>query len=161
MSADLLGLALIALTSGAVLVANGWAIWRAPASTRGQGLAYALAVATMLLVTPINGHYNLIIAALPLAVLAAATQGSWPHGFRGLLIALLLLSLPVEPCDLAPFRDACLSDPSGGLATDLMWRHGWGTLLISGPLFGLVRSGAAAPAVPRREAQPGSHRARR
>jgi hypothetical protein len=137
-SAAPLGIGLSALTSATVLAATGWAIWRASADPRGQRLTFALAVAAMLLVTPINGHYNLIIAALPLAVLAADTQRTWPHGLRGLLIVLLMLSLPVEPCDLAPFRDRCLADPTGGLANDLVWRHGWGTLLISGPLFGLV-----------------------
>ncbi|HZR98105.1 MAG TPA: glycosyltransferase family 87 protein [Chloroflexota bacterium] len=138
LNADLLGLALIALTSAAVLAATAWAIWRAPADARSQGLCFALAVAAMLLVTPINGHYNLIIAALPLAVLAADVQRTWPRGLRGLLVVLLFLSLPVEPCDLAPLRDWCLAAPSGALADDLVWRQGWGTLLISGPLFGLV-----------------------
>jgi hypothetical protein len=76
-------------------------------------------------VSPINGQYNLVIAALPLAVAAARVQSAWPRHLRWLLLAGLLLSCPVELYDLFPM------DP-------MPWRLGWGNLLTSGPFFGLL-----------------------
>jgi hypothetical protein len=135
---DAPGLAQIAIvvTSGALLVATGYAIWRARTDRAGEAAAFALAVVAMLVLSPINGQYNLVIALVPLGVAAAAVQHSWPRHLRWLLLIALLLSLPVEPCDLAPLRDACVGPE--GLSGGLPWREGWGSLLITGPLWGLL-----------------------
>lgn len=135
-SANALGVAAIAATTLVVLGLTGWAVWRLPAGRAQESLGFALVVAAMMLVAPINGQYNLLLAVLPLAVLVAHVQAAWPRDLRWLLVILLLLSLPVEPCDLVVFRDACLA--SGGLYEALVWRQGWGTLLVSGPFFGLL-----------------------
>ncbi len=127
----------ILLTAAALLAATAYAVWRAPADRDGEAAAFALAVVAMLLLSPINGQYNLVIALVPMMVGVATVQRAWPRHLRWFLLIALLLSLPVEPCDLAPLRDSCLA-ASTGLADDLVWRHGWGTLLVSGPLFGLV-----------------------
>jgi alpha-1,2-mannosyltransferase len=119
------GRAGIALADVAVLAASAYAVWRAGANRVGEATAYALAVVAMLLVSPINGQYNLVIVALPLAVAAARVQGDWPRHLRWLLLAGLLLGCPVELYDLFPM------DP-------MPWRLGWGNLLTSGPLFGLL-----------------------
>ena len=130
----------ITATSAVLLVASAYAIWRARAGAAGAAAAFGLAVVTMLLLSPINGQYNLVIALVPLAVAAAAVQQAWPRHLRWLLLITLLLSLPVEPCDLGPLRDACVGPE--GLASGLPWRAGWGSLLITGPLWGLVALGA-------------------
>ncbi|HWP29766.1 MAG TPA: glycosyltransferase 87 family protein [Chloroflexota bacterium] len=135
-SANALGVAAIAATTLVVLGLTGWAVWRLPAGRAPESLGFALVVAAMMLVAPINGQYNLLLAVLPLAVLAAHVQAAWPRDLRWLLVIVLLLSLPVEPCDLVVFRDACLA--RGGLYEALVWRQGWGTLLVSGPFFGLL-----------------------
>jgi hypothetical protein len=123
--------------SGAGLViATGYALWRARADRAGEAAAFALAVVAMLLLSPINGQYNLVIAVVPLAVAAGAVQQARPRHLRWLLLIALLLSLPVEPCDLAPLRDACVGP--AGLAAGLPWHQGWGSLLITGPLWGLL-----------------------
>jgi hypothetical protein len=119
------GQAVIALSDIAVLAVSAYAVWRARADRAGEASAYALAVVVTLLVSPINGQYNLVIAALPLAVAAARVQADWPRHLRWLLVAGLLLSCPVELYDLFPM------DP-------MPWRLGWGNLLTSGPFFGLL-----------------------
>src|SRR5262249_32524816 len=84
------GRALSALADLAGLAASAYAVWRARANRVGEAMAYALAVLAMLLVSPINGQYNLVIAALPLAVAAARVQSAWPRHLRWLLLAGLL-----------------------------------------------------------------------
>ncbi|HZR98103.1 MAG TPA: glycosyltransferase family 87 protein [Chloroflexota bacterium] len=128
----------IAVCSVAVLSISGYAIWRARRDWRGESAAFGVAVAAALLVSPINGTQNLLIAALPLAVAAAAVQAEWPRHLRWLLLVMLLLSLPVEYCDLAPLRDWCLTEPSGLPIQAMPWRQGWGNLLTAGPLAGLL-----------------------
>jgi hypothetical protein len=115
----------IALLSLATLGVTAYAAWRAPTDRLGVGAAFALVVTTSLLVSPINGNYNLLILILPLLVAAAHVQHDWPSRLRWLLLAALLLGLPVEYYDLWPI------DP-------MPWRIGWGNLLTSGPFFGLV-----------------------
>jgi hypothetical protein len=128
----------IALAVAALLGATGYAVWRAGGDWPSRAAAFGLTVVAMLLVSPINGQYNLVIAVVPLAVTIAHVQAAWPRRLRWLLLVALLLSLPVEFCDLALLRDACL-DPSGGVPVkELPWRQGWGNLLISGPFFGLL-----------------------
>jgi hypothetical protein len=117
--------ALIALATVAVLAVTGYAVWQAPAEKRGEDAAFALVVTASLLVSPINGNYNLIILVLPLLVAAARIQAAWPHRLRWLLLAALLLGMPIEYRDLWPV------DP-------MPWRVGWGNLLTAGPFVGLV-----------------------
>jgi hypothetical protein len=115
----------IALLSVATLALTAYAVWNAPKDRLGVGAAFALVVTASLLVSPINGNYNLLILLLPLLVVAAHVQNDWPGRLRWLLLAALLVGLPVEYYDLWPV------DP-------MPWRIGWGNLLISGPFFGLV-----------------------
>ncbi|HLH21033.1 MAG TPA: glycosyltransferase family 87 protein [Chloroflexota bacterium] len=126
----------IGATTAALLAASAYAIWRARSDRGGEAAAFGLAVVAMLLLSPINGQYNLVIAVVPVAVAAAAVQRAWPRHLRWLLLIALLLSLPVEPCDLALLRDACMGP--AGLAEGLPWRQAWGSLLITGPLWGLL-----------------------
>lgn len=136
--ADGLAALAIALCAGVVLAVSAYAIWRARADGAAEAAAFGVAVVAALVVSPINGTQNLLIAALPLAVAAAHVQAAWPHGLRWLLVVTLLLSLPVEPCDLAPLRGWCLQDAAGLPLAALPWRLGWGNLLTAGPLLGLL-----------------------
>jgi len=119
------GQAVIGLLTALVLAVSAYAAWRAPAGKRGNDAAFALVVTTSLLVSPINGNYNLIILILPLLVAAAWIQEAWPRHLRWLLLAALLLGMPVEYYDLWPVEP-------------MPWRLGWGNLLTCGPFFGLV-----------------------
>ncbi len=120
-----IGQAVIVVVTLLVLAVTASATWRAPAGRRGENTAFALVVTTSLLVSPINGNYNLIILILPLLAAAARVQEAWPRHLRWLLLAALLLGLPVEYYDIWPI------DP-------MPWRIGWGNLLTSGPFFGLL-----------------------
>ena len=147
----------IAASVLALLALTAVAIWRAH-DRAGQAVAFGLAVVAMLLVSPINGQYNLVIAILPLAIVTARVQAERPRHLRWLLVVLLLLSLPVEPCDLAPLRDACV-DESGVVAVkELFWRQGWGNLLVSGPFFGLLALWALLLRLGQEAAQPAAAR---
>jgi len=132
------GLALIALSTLLVLAATGYWAARARSSAEGERAAFALTVVAMMLVAPINGQYNLALALVPLAELVASVQRRWPHGLRWLLLVWLLLSLPVEFCDLGLFTHWCGPDLSNVPVKDLPWRQGWGNLLMSARFFGLV-----------------------
>jgi hypothetical protein len=125
LSAETLGQGLIVATSVALLAGTGYGVWRAARDHAGDMLTYALAVVAMLLVAPINGVQNLIIAMVPLAVAAARIPAADARYQRWLMAAIVLLILPIELTDLLrsswPF-----------------WRIGWGILLASGPLFGLL-----------------------
>src|SRR5215216_2010409 len=124
----------IAFSVVALLVASSYAIWRARSDREGEAAAYALAVVASMLVSPISGAYNLVIALLPLAVAAAHVQAAWPRHQWWFFLALMLLSLPVFPFDLWPVL-AYFPPVSGDLPPSQM---GWGNLLASGPFFGLV-----------------------
>jgi hypothetical protein len=135
--APALAQALIVGATLALLGATASVVWRA--APRGAGAAFAATVVASLLVSPINGQYNLVIVLLPLAVAAAGVQRAWPRGLRWLLLAAVLLGLPVEWYELWPVYP-------------MPWRSGWGTLLAAGPFFGLlalwgllVRQAAEAP----------------
>jgi hypothetical protein len=117
-----------------ILGASGYAIWRA--AGREQA-AFSVALVASLLVSPSNGTQNLLLALIPLVVVAARVRADWPRDLRWFLIVIILLSLPTELCDLAGVRDWCVNDWTGALR-DLPWRVGWGNLLISGPFFGLL-----------------------
>lgn len=131
---DALAQLLIVSSSLGVLAAAGYAIWRA----RGrEDVAYALAVVTMLLITPVSGQYNLVIAALPLAVAAARVRDDWPRQAGWLVTICVLLTLPADYCHLWPVAYWCVNvwDLPFSL---LPWRVGVGLLLDSGMLYGLV-----------------------
>jgi hypothetical protein len=138
LAADALGQALSALASAALLAATGYAIWRAPAERASLTTAFALAVAATLLVGPINGRYNLVIALLPLVVAAAQVQARWPRHLGWLVAAALLLGLPIEPYDLWPVRLWYVTQGIDLPVTEWPWRLGWGNLLTAGPIFGLL-----------------------
>jgi hypothetical protein len=91
----------------------------------GIGYSFALLLVASLLISRINGRYNLILTALPLSVLATRVQAQWPSGLRWVVLAGILLGLPVELRELLP-------------EAHQFWREGWGNLVISGPLFGLL-----------------------
>jgi len=130
---------LIALVAGLILVLAAQAVWRA--TPRDEGPAFGLAVVTALLVSPINGYYNLVICAIPLAVLAKRAQDDWPHHFRSLLVTALLLAMPIEISGLLPTEYP-------------WWRDGLGTLLTSGPLLGLLALWVSLVLICRRGAAP-------
>jgi hypothetical protein len=130
--------AAIVLSSLGLLAASAYAISRARPDRLGLSAAFGLAVVAALLLSPINGTQNLLIAALPLAAAVAGVQAIWPRGLRWLLVVMLLLTLPVEPCDLAPLRDWCLHDGRLVPISEMPWRLGWGNLLTLGPFFGLL-----------------------
>jgi hypothetical protein len=138
LTSELLAQAAILLSSAALLLATAAAIWRARADRLGESAAFGLAVVAALLLSPINGTQNLLIAALPVAAAVASVQAAWPRHLRWLLVTMLLLTLPVEPCDLAPFRDWCLTDAGLLPISQMPWRLGWGQLLTLGPFFGLL-----------------------
>jgi hypothetical protein len=133
-AADALGRAAIVISMLLILTASGHAVWRA--AGREQA-AFSLALVTSLLLSPSNGTQNLLLAVLPLAVVAARVRAAWPRDLRWLLVVIILLSMPTELCDLAGVREWCLNDWTGPLR-ELPWRVGWGNLLISGPFFGLL-----------------------
>ena len=163
MAANELARALTLVSCAAVVAVTAHAVWR----TRAQpvGAAFGSLVVAALLVSPITGWYAVPIALLPLAIASARVQATWPHGLRPLLIASVLLGMPTDFCDLASVQAYCLSLGPERWG-ELPWRHGWGTLLSTGPLAGLLllwglllaqcyAAPAAAPAaVPRRSSPP-------
>lgn len=129
------------LASTAVVIAvTSYAIWRARADAAGELAAYALAVAATLAISPISLTYNLVLAALPLAVGVARVQALWPRYGGHLLAASVLLSLPAEPCDLWGVRSWCVSYLAlgGGPLNELPLRMGWWNLAMLAPLCGLL-----------------------
>lgn len=132
------GLVLIILSTALLLAATAYAIVGARANAEGERAAFALTVTAMMLAAPINGQYNLVLAVVPLAVVVARVQQAWPHGLRWLLLVWLLLSLPVEFCDLGLFAQWCSPDLGNVSVKDLPWRQGWGNLLTSARFMGLV-----------------------
>jgi alpha-1,2-mannosyltransferase len=122
----------------ALLAVSGYAIWQASPTPDMETATYALAVMTFLLASPVNGNQNLVIVLLPLAVAAGHVQRVWPHHLRWLLVSALLISLPWEFCDFWLVQDYCLGSIAAMPTNALLWRNGWGNLLISGPFFGLV-----------------------
>ncbi|HLH23007.1 MAG TPA: glycosyltransferase family 87 protein [Chloroflexota bacterium] len=134
--ADTVAPALLALSLALLVGASAYAVWRAGAAS--ERIAYALCVVVMLLASPINGRYNLLIAALPLAVAAAAVPASRPGLWAWLVAAAVLIGLPTEFYDLWPVRYVLgTAFPVESLSA-LPWRTGWGILLASGSLFGLL-----------------------
>jgi hypothetical protein len=117
--AEVLGQGLIAATTLALLAATGHGIWRARRDWDGDALAYALAVVAMLLVSPLSGPYNLIIAFLPLAVAAARIQTTDAYRRGWLVAAMILLFLPLRSVPLILTSD-------------------WESALRWVPLFGLL-----------------------
>lgn len=121
----------VALCTVVVLAGSAYAIWRAPADELGARTAYALAILGAMLVSPINGNYNLLLLLLPLSLAIGASMAS-PVGARiGLGLVVGLLSLPVELC-------------GEGLE--------WTCVMLNGPLLGqlllwgwLVYRGCRAP----------------
>jgi hypothetical protein len=134
-SAEGLARGLAAIGTALLLGITALGIWRAPPGAAGTALAYGLATVAALLVSPVNGVYNHVIVALPLAIAIGYTQAGWPRGRTWLLASTVLLGLPVEPCSLAPVQPTCVQAAS--LAA-LPWRAGWGNLLVSGPLVGML-----------------------
>jgi hypothetical protein len=137
-SAPLIARVAIVVGTVGVIVLTGWAIRRAPADRAGEQAAIAITVAAMLLISPINGSYNLLLTVIPLAVTIKRVQDEWPHGLRWLLIVAILLSLPVELAGLGPWGPSDISDPRLIEVKELPWRQGWGNLFTSGPFFGLL-----------------------
>jgi hypothetical protein len=133
-------LKLCAIVVGTLLLLGGsvYAVWQAPADRNGDGAAYALLVVASLLAAPMNGHYNLVIVALPLTVAAARVQPVWPRHKHLILAVMLLLALPSEWCDFWPFQESCVNLLAVLPINEFPERRGWGNLLISGPFFGLV-----------------------
>ncbi len=136
-SAEALAAGLTALCAAGILGASAYAVWRARAARQSRSRAYAMVVVASLLLSPINGHYNLMIALVGLVAAAAYVQATWPGHLRWLLWVGLLLSLPVEYCDLGPEQWCQSYFPLVPLAA-LPWRYGWGNLLSCGPLVGLI-----------------------
>lgn len=126
--------AAIALSTAALLVVSSYAIWRARSDYAGEAASFALAVVTAMLVSPISGSYNLVIAVLPLIVAAAHVQAARPRYLRWFLLVIVLLSLPMFPFDLWPILEFLPQAPDHLPPT----QTGWGNLLGSGPFFGLV-----------------------
>jgi hypothetical protein len=113
------GQALILASTLGMFAATAYGVWRAPRDSSGEGPAYALAVVAMLVVSPISGLYNLVVALLPFAV-ATARIGPSEIGRRlCLLTAMMLVFLPLH--FVVPFP------PSG-----------WNVVLACAPLFGLL-----------------------
>ena len=155
-SAEGLARGLTAASSALLVGITALGTWRAHQGAAGTALAYGLATVAALLVSPVNGVYNHVIVALPMAIAIGRTQAAWPRGRMWLLASAVLLGLPVEPCSLAPVQPTCVQAAS--LAA-LPWRAGWGNLLVSGPLVGmlllwlmLLRACLAAEPVPRPDA---------
>jgi hypothetical protein len=125
---------LIVLTTLAVLALAGYVIWRA---RKGEQTAYGLAVVTMLLVTPVSGQYNLVIAGLPLAIAAARVRDDGYRRLSWLVTICVLLTLPADYCHLWPVSYWCVN--IWGLPFSLLpWRTGLGLLIDSGMFYGLV-----------------------
>jgi hypothetical protein len=118
-STDTLGQSLIVVTTLTLLVGTAYGIWRARRDKEGDVLAYALAVVTILLVTPVSGLYNLVIAFLPLAVATARVDPTDARGRAYLAGVMVLLFVPL--CFLVPYPFS-----------------GWNNVLASMPLFGLL-----------------------
>ena len=136
--ADGLGQMGILVGTALVLAATAYAVWRADAECPSEDAAFGALVVASLLTTPMNGHYNSIVAFLPLAIALARVQTAWPRHLRWMLLALLLLGLPVEVCDFWGVRDVCSQYWPGLSPEELPWRRGWGNLLAAGPFFGLA-----------------------
>jgi hypothetical protein len=138
-NAAVVGQLLIAVATLALLAATVYAVWRAPGGRdRGSAVGLGLAVVASLLTAPINGQYNLMLAAVPLAIVAAATDRQSSRARGWLVAAIVLLGLPVEVFDLWPIRVAFYADLVGVPAATWPWRAGWGNLLSSGPFLGLL-----------------------
>lgn len=137
--APLLGRAAIVLGTVVVVVVTGVGIWRAPATPAAEAAAYGAAVVGALLIAPISGTYNLVIAALPLAIAVAQVQRTGGR-YRGLVAAaMMLLVLPAEPCDFLPVRPWCLDYVATGVPVNQVpLRMGAWTLAMTGPFLGLL-----------------------
>ena len=104
---------------------------------RRAPVGFGLVVVASLLSAPINGQYNLMLAAVPLAI-AAAADGPASRARGWLVAAIVLLGLPVEFFDLWPIRVAFYPDLVAVPAATWPWRAGWGNLLTAGPFLGLL-----------------------
>lgn len=88
----------IAISSLFLVGVCAYGVWRAPAGRAGALAAYSLAIVTMLLTSPMNGNYNILILLLPLTVvLREWASATWWYR-AGAYLAVLLLSLPVQLC---------------------------------------------------------------
>jgi hypothetical protein len=139
-NAELVGRALIVAATAALVGGAAYAAWRTNGIAAAEGPAYALVVVTALLITPATGFYNLVIAALPLAVAIARTPSTWSEFSVLLAAAIVLLGLPTDLCELLPVRVWCFDYwvAQGLPTTELPWRVGWANLLMAGPFYGLV-----------------------
>jgi hypothetical protein len=116
-----------ALAQGAILASSMilialtlYAVRRLAPTERSVPIAFSLLIVAMLLLSPINGNYNLVLLALPLTVIGAY-HARLPHGSRlTFYLAVGLISLPVEYCTLGlPSVCALLNGPVLGQL--LLW----------------------------------------
>jgi hypothetical protein len=120
------GPSLIVASTVGVLVGTAYAVVCVPQDAEGMRRSYALTVAAMLLVTPMNGAYNLVIAAVPLTVATAVCNERGGRTQAVIAVLTLLLMCPIGS-----------SAPSLGLDM-LWWRGGWGLVLAQGTIVGLL-----------------------
>lgn len=110
----------------AVLAATAYAVVRAPRDAEGTRRSFALTVAAMLLMTPMNGAYNLVIAAVPLTVATALCNRRGGRAQAMVAAVTFLLMFPIGGADAAPGLDM------------VSWRGGWALLLAQGTFAGLL-----------------------
>ena len=133
-AADVPAQAAIAVSMAAILVATGYAVWRASPDRGAETTAYGLGVTASMLLAPINSIDHLTIAALPVAILGARVQAVWPRYAGWLVLTMVLLSLPADFYDFWPVQYVYLTTSPAVWP----WRAGWGTLLAAGPFLGLL-----------------------
>jgi hypothetical protein len=128
----------IAGSMAAILVATGYAVWRAPPDRDAETTAYGLAVTASMLLAPINSIDHLTIAALPVSILGARVQAVWPRYGGWLVLTMVFLSLPADFYDFWPVQYVYLTTLPAVSPGQWPWRVGWGTLLAAGPFLGLL-----------------------
>ena len=116
----LLAQAAIGVCSLVVIVTTFIAVRRCPPTGAGVPIAFSLLTVAMLLLSPINGNYNLILLALPLTMICTHHAYLARSSRLAFYLALCLISLPVEYCTLGlPSTCALLNGPV--LGELLLW----------------------------------------
>lgn len=124
-AAPLLARVLTSISSMLVLLVS----WRSTTEARvdgGSARFLAVWLCAMGLLSPINGIYNLVVVLLPALVILRHLEGRYDRRrLVGLALALLLCSIPAGWSDNLP-------------ALYSFVHTGWGLLLLTPPLYGLV-----------------------
>lgn len=113
------------LSSIGVLGACLWVVWLAPGKQLPV-VVFSVWLCAMLLLSPINGYYNLVLLLLPLLLILSALERQPSRGLRNWLVgATALVYMPPGWSSVLP-------------AVYQTVHRGWGTLILTPSLYGLI-----------------------